>query len=91
MTTINSELIIDTNILKENISYIKTQLNEKSNFMAVIKSDAYGHNIENVVTNIDDLVDGYGVVRISEAKKIRKISNKKILLMQGIYLSIIHI
>ena len=85
MTTINSELIIDTNILKENISYIKTQLNEKSNFMAVIKSDAYGHNIENVVTNIDDLVDGYGVVRISEAKKIRKISNKKILLMQGIY------
>ena len=85
MTTINSELIIDTNILKENISYIKTQLNEKSNFMAVIKSDAYGHNIENVVTNIDDSVDGYGVVRISEAKKIRKISNKKILLMQGIY------
>ena len=85
MTTINSELIIDTNILKENISYIKTQLNEKSNFMAVIKSDAYGHNIENVVTNIDDSVDGYGVVRISEAKKIRKMSNKKILLMQGIY------
>ena len=85
MTTINSELIIDTNILKENISYIKTQLNENSNFMAVIKSDAYGHNIENVVTNIDDSVDGYGVVRISEAKKIRKISNKKILLMQGIY------
>ena len=64
MTTINSELIIDTNILKENISYMKTQLNEKSNFMAVIKSDAYGHNIENVVTNIDDSVDGYGVVRI---------------------------
>ena len=90
MTTINSELIIDTNILKDNISYIKTQLNEKSNFMAVIKSDAYGHNIENVVTNIDDSVDGYGVVRISEAKKIRKISNKKILLMQGI-LSLIHI
>lgn len=85
MTTINSELIIDTNILKENISYIKTQLIEKSNFMAVIKSDAYGHNIENVVTNIDDSVDGYGVVRISEAKKIRKMSNKKILLMQGIY------
>ena len=83
MTAINSELIIDGKILRKNISYIKDKLKDKSKFMAVIKSDAYGHHIENVVKDIDDLADGYGVVRMNEAKKIRKLSDKKILLMQG--------
>ncbi|NCX34998.1 MAG: alanine racemase, partial [Proteobacteria bacterium] len=35
--------------------------------------------------HIDDLVDGYGVVRLDEATNLRKVSNKKILLMQGVY------
>ena len=69
MTTINSELIIDGKILRKNISYIKEKLKNKSKFMAVIKSDAYGHHLENVVKDIDDLSDGYGVVRMDEAKK----------------------
>ena len=34
---------------------------------------------------IDDLVDGYGVVRLEEAIELRQISKKKILLMQGVY------
>jgi alanine racemase len=85
MTAINSELIIDGNVLRTNISYIKNKLENKSKFMAVIKSDAYGHNLEEVTGDIDDLADGYGVVRIDEARKIRSLSNKKILLMQGIY------
>ena len=85
MTAINSELIIDGNILRKNISYIKDKLKNKSKFMAIIKSDAYGHNIEEVVGDTKDLADGYGVVRIDEARKIRSLSDKKILLMQGIY------
>ena len=85
MTSINSELIINSKILRKNISYIKNKLKKKSKFMAVIKSDAYGHDLENVAKDIDDLVEGYGVVRINEAKRIRSLSSKKILLMQGIY------
>ena len=69
MTAINSELIIDGNVLRANISYIKNKLENKSKFMAVIKSDAYGHNLGDVVRDIDDLADGYGVVRIDEARK----------------------
>ena len=49
MTTINSELIIDGSLLRENISYLKNKIQNKSKFMAVIKSDAYGHNIKKVV------------------------------------------
>ena len=30
--------------------------------MAVIKSDAYGHILPNIVKDIDDIVDGYGAV-----------------------------
>ena len=86
MTSIKSEILIDANILRENIKSIKkNKLQKNSKFMAVIKSDAYGHNLTNIVKDIDDLVDGYGVVRIEEALEIRKQSNKKILLMQGVY------
>ena len=91
MTSIKSEILIDANILRKNIKVIKNKLQKNSKFMAVIKSDAYGHNISRTVEDIDDLVDGYGVVRIEEALEIRKKSNKKVLLMQGIYLSLIHI
>ena len=73
MTSINSELIIDPIILRENISLLKNKLNDSSKFMAVIKSDAYGHHLENIVKDIQDLSDGFGVVRIDEAKKIRKL------------------
>jgi len=85
MTSIKSELLIDGNILRENIVSIKKRLPEDSKFLAVIKSDAYGHNLTNIVNDIDDLVDGFGVVRIEEALEIRKHSNKTILLMQGVY------
>ena len=85
MTSIKSEILIDANILRKNIKVIKNKLQKNSKFMAVIKSDAYGHNISRTVEDIDDLVDGYGVVRIEEALEIRKQSNKKVLLMQGVY------
>ena len=85
MTSINSELIIDPKIFRDNISLLKNKLNNSSKFMAVIKSDAYGHHLEHIVKDIEDLSDGFGVVRIDEALKIRELSNKKILLMQGVY------
>ena len=72
MTSIKSEILIDANILRKNIKVIKNKLQKNSKFMAVIKSDAYGHNISRTVEDIDDLVDGYGVVRIEEALEIRK-------------------
>ena len=85
MTRATSELIIEPSIVRKNISYLKAKLDDSSKFMAIIKSDSYGHILSNIVRDIDDLVDGYGVVRLEEAICIRKISSKKILLMQGVY------
>jgi alanine racemase len=85
MTRATSELIIEPAIVRKNISYLKARLDDSSKFMAIIKSDSYGHILSNIVRDIDDIVDGYGVVRLEEAITIRKISSKKILLMQGVY------
>ena len=85
MTSLKSELLIDPSIIQENILHIKNLLPKNSKFMAVIKSDAYGHIMENLIKTIDNHVDGYGTVRIEEAIRIRNKSNKKILLMTGVY------
>ena len=85
MTRLTTELLIDPLIIRKNIIYLKSKIVNSSKFMAIIKSDAYGHILPNIVKDIDDLVDGYGVVRLEEAIELRKISKKKILLMQGVY------
>jgi len=85
MTTLSTQLEIDPSIVISNIEILKNKIKKSSNFMAIIKSDAYGHILPNIVADIDDHVDGYGVVRFKEAMELRKISNKKILLMQGVY------
>ena len=53
MTLINSELIIDPRIFRQNISYIKNKIQNSSKFLAVIKSDAYGHLLENIVVGCE--------------------------------------
>ena len=85
MTTLNSFLEIDPSIIRSNIQKLKNKTSKPLNFMAVVKSDSYGHILNNLASDIDDLVDGYGVVRLDEATNLRKVSNKKILLMQGVY------
>ena len=85
MSRLTTELFIEPRIVRENIIQLKNKIDASSKFMAIIKSDAYGHILPMIVKDIDDLVDGYGVVRLEEAMELRKISNKKILLMQGVY------
>tara|TARA_B100000287_G_scaffold332681_1_gene317754 strand:+ start:2532 stop:3581 length:1050 start_codon:yes stop_codon:yes gene_type:complete len=83
----NSELVIDYELVRKNIQIVKSKLPKDCNFMGVIKSDAYGHDLEMTVKALDDVVDGYGVVRLEEAMKIRESSLKPILAMQGVYSS----
>ena len=77
MTTLNSILEIDASIIRSNIQKLKNKTLNTSNFLAVIKADAYGHMLDNIVSDIDDLVDGYGVVRLDEAITLRKASKKR--------------
>jgi len=83
----NSELVIDYELVRNNIQIIKSNLPKDCQFMGVIKSNAYGHDLDMAAQALDDVIDGYGVVRLEEALKIRETSLKPILAMQGVYSS----
>ena len=63
----SAELTIDINIIRNNIVYLKSFLNPSTKFMAVLKANAYGHGLEKIAEGINDIVDGFGLVRIEEA------------------------
>ena len=81
----NSELIIDYELVRNNIQFIKDQISPSSKFMAIVKSNAYGHDLDTMVRALNDSVDGFGVVRLEEAINIRAKSILPILMMQGAY------
>ena len=83
----NSELVIDYELVRNNIQVIRKNLPKECKLMGVIKSNAYGHDLEKTIQALDSVIDGYGVVRLEEAFKIRNASVKPILAMQGVYSS----
>ena len=81
----NSELIIDYELVRNNIQFIREKLSPSSKFMAIIKSNAYGHDLDTTVQALNESVDGFGVVRLEEAINLRAQSALPILMMQGVY------
>ena len=64
---------------------IVAELGPKQKFMGIVKSNAYGHDLETAVKALNDSVDGFGVVRMEEAQMVRQSSSKPILMMQGVF------
>ena len=85
MTTHSAELIVDSSKIISNIAHLKSLINSESKFMFIVKSNAYGHSLKEIVRNLESYVDAFGVVRMEEAILVRKATSKPILLMQGIY------
>ena len=85
MTTHSAELIVDSSKIISNISHLKSLISSDSKFMFIVKSNAYGHGLKEIIKNLESCVDAFGVVRMEEAILVRKSTSKPILLMQGIY------
>jgi len=81
----NAELIIDYELIRNNIQLIKNQIPTSSKFMAIVKSNAYGHDLDIAAQALNGSVDGFGVVRLEEAIYLREKSTLPILMMQGVY------
>ena len=81
----NSELIVDYELVRKNIQLIREKISSSSKFMAIVKSNAYGHDLDTVARALNDSVDGFGVVRLEEAMHLRAQSTLPILIMQGVY------
>ena len=46
--------------------------------MFIVKSNAYGHSLKEIIKNLESYVDAFGVVRMEEAILVRKATSKPI-------------
>ena len=75
----NKFIIIKENLIN-NIKQVATQ-NLKSKICAMVKANAYGVGINQVVKIIDKYVDFYGVACFFEAQNLKNFTKKKILIV----------
>ncbi len=75
-----NKVIIHKDNLINNIKQVKTE-NSNSKICAMIKANAYGVGDRQVVQILEEYVDFWGVACFFEANRIRKITNKKILIV----------
>lgn len=77
---------ISLSALTDNLQALK-QLAPKSNIMAVVKANAYGHGLLNVARHLDGSADGFGLARLEEALALRAGGiQAKLLLLEGFFL-----
>ncbi|MCX7734068.1 MAG: alanine racemase [bacterium] len=74
---------INTQNLLNNIRIVKEKVKGGTKIFSVIKSNAYGHGIKNIVPLIDEFVDGWCVISLEEALLTRKLSKKEIVILKG--------
>ena len=77
----NSYLYIHNSILKSNILSIFKNLPEGSSLIPVLKDNAYGLGVENVLPSIDKFCSMYAVAHISEGVRLRELTDKDILVL----------
>ena len=75
-----NKIIIHKNNLINNLKQVK-QENPNSKICAMVKANAYGVGAEQVVQLLEEYVDFWGVACFFEAEKIKKLTNKQILIV----------
>lgn len=66
-------LEIDLNALRHNYSYLKSKINEKTKFLAVVKAFAYGNDANEIALYLQELgVDYFAVAYTNEGVTLRK-------------------
>ena len=78
-----TELKINLSNLKHNINLIKKFTN--ADIQAVVKANSYGLNMSKVLETIEDDVESFSVITLTEAEEVRKLTTKPILLLQGVH------
>lgn len=78
-----SDYIVITKNIRHNLFEYK-KIDTISKICAVVKADGYGIGSENVVCAIDDDVDFYAVACFGEAERLRKLTQRKILVLNKV-------
>ena len=74
---------ISRSALRHNVGVFR-KLAPESRFMAVVKSNAYGHDLDLVVESVRDIVDWFGVNSVSELRRLRRLDRETPVLVMGL-------
>ncbi len=74
---------ISQSALKHNLEIARKNA-PQSKIIAVIKADAYGHGVQNVIYALEK-ADMFAVSKLTEAREVRQLSNKPILILSGFH------
>ncbi len=66
-------------ISRENLLWNLQQFSNKKIY-AMVKANAYGHGIKEIVEQIEPFVEGFGVVNVDEGRQVRKLTKKPVLI-----------
>jgi alanine racemase len=61
---------IDLSAIRHNLNFVRRKVGPGPKILAVIKANAYGHGAQAVAEAIADLVDGFGVASLDEAREL---------------------
>lgn len=76
---------VDLAAIRHNYALAKRTASGRRAF-AVVKANAYGHGIREVVTTLHDVADGFAVACLEEAAEVRALhANARILLLEGCF------
>ena len=76
--------VIDVAALRHNVRVLRQQAGA-AKLVAVVKADAYGHGVANVLPALTD-VDGFAVASMDEALQLRQLGvGQPVLLLEGIF------
>jgi len=89
MEFLNNYYINKSNLLN-NVAVIRKHLKPATKICAVVKANAYGVGMKEVVGIIRDYVDYYAVANINEALELREMDNEKEILVLG-YVELKHL
>lgn len=73
--------------LIHNFEIFKSVVNPRTKILSVVKANAYGHGLEQVISILNGYTDYFGVDDIQELESIRKYSSKPTLVMGYVQLS----
>ncbi len=68
---------IDLKALRSNVKVCRDLAGEACGIMAIVKADAYGHGLKEVVACLSDLLDWFGVANFREALRARAAAGER--------------
>ena len=82
MGNLTKKIVSKKNLIS-NVESIKKLLKKNTLICAMVKADAYGHGLTEIVQVIKDEVDFFGVANLNEAIQVKKASNSSQILIVG--------